>query len=240
MNNVLNDTLQTCKACSVKGTGNYCSVCGEKYITKRITLHGLFHEVFHFFTHFDKGLPLTVKQLIVKPGVPQKSYVEGVRSLYQKPFSMFFICASLSALAMYYINYVVVHYLNGGDSQEVNFFHKYWVLLQTCMLPIYIFITYIIFKRSKYNYAETAILQLYLFSMIFLILIIIHLLKLIWPDIQTRYIELPVFVVYTIFSYINFYSNFSKIKIIILSLVSIVITFLLATTIQDYLVKRFF
>ncbi len=86
-----------------------------------------------------------------------------------------------SALALYYINYVVVHYLNGGNSQEVNFFHNYWVILQTIMLPVYIFITYIIIKGSKYNYAETAILQLYLFSMIFLMFIIIHLLKLILP-----------------------------------------------------------
>jgi hypothetical protein len=96
LNNVV-----VCKSCSSQGTGNYCGNCGAKYETKRITLSGLLHEVLHFFTHFDKGFPFTLKQLLIEPGVPQKQYVEGARSLYQKQFSMFFICASISALALY-------------------------------------------------------------------------------------------------------------------------------------------
>lgn len=64
------ENLQTCQACSFKGEGKYCSNCGAKYETKRITLSSLVHEVLHFFTHFDKGFPSTLKQLIIAPGLP--------------------------------------------------------------------------------------------------------------------------------------------------------------------------
>ena len=160
--------INVCRSCSVKGYGNYCNNCGEPYMRKRLTTKGILHEAFHFFTHFDKGFPYTLKKLIIAPGTMQKEYVEGIRKKYQKPFSMFFICATIAAIALYWFNLILMKYYNAGQTSDADFFHQYWVLLQVSLFPLYILILYLFFYRSRFNYAEVGVLQLYTFSFLFL------------------------------------------------------------------------
>ncbi len=77
------------RSCSLRGYGNYYHNCGQAFTPKRLTTKGMIHDVFHFFTHLDKGLPYTVRTLITAPGKMQREYVEGTRNKHQKPFSMF-------------------------------------------------------------------------------------------------------------------------------------------------------
>src|SRR3990170_3167143 len=92
-----------CKSCGSSGAGNYCSQCGQPYTIKRISLSALLHDIFHLFTHLDKGFGYTLKKLMVEPGHMQRTYVEGYRAKHQKPFAMFFICATVAALSRYWI-----------------------------------------------------------------------------------------------------------------------------------------
>ena len=113
-----------CKSCGTEGTGNFCNLCGQNYITKRITLNSIFHEVFHYFTHFEKGFGFTLKQLITAPGRTQRAYIEGDRHRQQKPFSMFFICITFCALALYTINTLLIRFYHSGDIYYfIKFFH---------------------------------------------------------------------------------------------------------------------
>src|SRR5215210_6216587 len=110
--------IHKCKSCGYSGYGNYCSHCGQPYETRRITLRGLLHDVFHFFTHLDKGFAYTLKQLIIAPGKMQRDYIEGDRARHQKPFSMFFICATITALLRYWINLALMRYFKSGNVSE--------------------------------------------------------------------------------------------------------------------------
>jgi hypothetical protein len=121
-------SLLTCHNCGKVVHGKFCSQCGNTSQIKRLTLRGLINEVFHYFTHLDQGFPFTLKKLIQAPGTMQRQYVDGTRQSYQKPFSMLFICASVTALALYLINAAVIKYLGGGNNEEVMFFNRYWVL----------------------------------------------------------------------------------------------------------------
>jgi hypothetical protein len=219
--------MQRCRECKAEVSGNYCSHCGQPYPVKRLTVKGIFHEALHLLTHFDRGFP----------GTMQREYVDGSRNKFQKPFSMFFMCSSFAALALYFINDILTKHFGSENSSEVIFFHKYWVLLQVCMLPLYALITWIIYKPNyAFNYAEIIVLQLYTFSFLFLVLTLIHLLKFINPHLQTRYIELPVIAFYGIVTNIKFFKD-SRFKIIVKSVISVTITFLLATVVQDFFVK---
>src|SRR3954465_173640 len=95
------DFLRVCRRCGFSGSENYCARCGEPYKHKRISVSGLAHEVLHHFTHFEKGFGYTLKKLVTRPGYMQRAYIEGDRTRHQKPFSMFFICATISALSRY-------------------------------------------------------------------------------------------------------------------------------------------
>ncbi|MFL5739202.1 MAG: DUF3667 domain-containing protein [Flavisolibacter sp.] len=228
-----------CKYCKAVGNGNFCNSCGHKFITDRISLGSIFQEVFHFFTHLDHGFPYTLKRLLVSPGKMQSQYIEGFRTKYQKPFSMFFLCATIAAVSIYWINLLLLQHFDAGDTNEATFFHKYWVLLQIFMLPIYALITFLVFRQSKFNYGEIIVFQLYLFSFLFIILSIIHLLKFIFPHLQTRYIEFPSIIIYTVITNLNFFNSLKKWVNISLTVLSISICFLLASFIQDLLVKSF-
>lgn len=231
-----NDT-QVCKTCGIPGSGNYCSRCGQPLKTKRISLHSLFHDVFHLFTHLDKGFGYTLKKLIISPGSMQRAYVEGERSRHQKPFSMFFICATVAALARYWIFKALLKYYHTGNVSEANFFHEYMVLLHIAMLPLYVFITYLFFYKSKYNYAEIGVLLLYTTSVFFLAATIIAFLKFLWPHLDTAYIELPVIIIYNIFTFIHFFKKLPRWSVALKSIIVIVIIFFLIQLVEDISVK---
>ena len=226
-----------CANCGQPATTPYCGYCGKQVELKRITVSGMLHEAFHFFTRLDKGFPYTLKKLITQPGILQRKYIAGERSLPQKPFSMFFLCASFAAVSLYWINSALIRYYDAGDSAEAHFFHKYWVLLQVSMLPVYTAITCLFFRNSKKNYAEIMVLQLYLFSFLFVMLTAIHLLKFIVHDLQTRYIELPAIILYSLISNVNFFQHQNRLSVVSRSVISIALSFLVASLLQDWLVS---
>lgn len=196
--------MHHCKSCGKEGTGKFCSACGQSYSVKRITLSTILHDVFHFFTHLEKGFGYTLRQLCVAPGAMQREYVEGVRSRHQKPFSMFFICASANAVARYWIQEGMVKYYH-QDAAEATLRHEYQLLLLLIALPVISLIMWLLFKSSKYNYAEIGVLELYLVSFVLIAIIPITCLKFIWPAMDTAWIEFPLFVAYGVITTIRFF-----------------------------------
>ena len=233
----MTNQVQKCIHCGQEGTGSFCSNCGQSFSVKRLSIKNMIHEVAHFFTHFDKGLPFTIKKLAITPGAMQREYVDGYRQKYQKPFSTFFLCATIAALALYWFNIWLKNFYDAGDPLEAAFFHRYWVILQVCLLPFYAFITWAFFKNSGMNFAEIVVLQLYLFSFLFLVLVVIHTLKFIFPHLQTRYIELPTIVLYGMITNLKFFRNLSKTEVAIKTVLCIAINFFMAAFVQDLLVK---
>ncbi len=232
-------TTKHCKECNIEGTGNFCNTCGQSYQTKRITISGLIHEIFHFFSHIDKGLLYTLKMLVVAPGEMQKDYVDGHRSKHQKPFSMFFLCATISTLIYYWINLTLLKYFNAGDAKEASFFHQYYVIMQVIMLPVYTLFTYLFFIKNRYNYAETFVLLLYSLSLLLVSSATLQLLLFIWPDLETRFIELPIVIVYNVATNLKFYDSEVKWVIFLQTILLSAVCFLVAGIVQDYVINLF-
>jgi hypothetical protein len=229
----------TCKSCGRPGHDKYCGHCGQPMHVKKITFSYLVHEVVHFFTHLDKGIGYTLKRLIATPGAMQRQFLAGDRIRYQKPFSMFFICATVVALVLYWINLTIVKYYHAGDSGEVLFFNKYMVLLLLAMVPVSTLITYVLFFRSGYGFAEIGVMQLYTISVFLLIVMFIQLLKFIWPHMETRFIELPLIVLYNLFTFIHFFRHQNKWIVGIKSVLAAALFFLAIAYLQDTIVDTY-
>lgn len=200
---------QTCQNCGFRGAGRYCQECSQSYATHRISLHELLHEVFHFFTHLDKGFPYTLQQLLRRPGTMQREYLAGQRVRYQKPFSAFVVAATLYALGMYAIK-VGVHRLHGVLDEEEGFFRHYFVLLQAAMLPAYALVTWLFFRRSQYNYAEIGVVVLYSLALVLLLILPINALKFAFPHFETGYLELPLLWGYNTLTYFRLFPGTSR------------------------------
>jgi hypothetical protein len=226
-----------CRSCGSSGQGKYCQECGLPYEQKRISLQALLHDVFHVFTHLDKGFGYTLKELFVAPGKMQKQYIEGDRAKHQKPFSMFLICATLAALSRYWIYQQILRQYHIENTSEVYFFDQYMVMLHILLMPFYALVIYLFFYKSKYNYAEIGVLILYTISVFLLITICITLLKLIWPELDTAYIELPILIVYNTITFINFFDSSPRWLVVIKSIISILIIFLLIQVLEDYIIS---
>lgn len=229
-----------CKACGTASKGTYCPNCGQKMAVKRISLPDLLHEAMHLFTHVEHGFFFTLKELITAPGKMQRNYINGNRVNYQKPFSMFFITGTISALLYFWVNSLLIRYFSSGDAGEAEFFRRYWVLLQIALLPIYSLVIYLFFRKAKFNYGEIAVFQLYAFSFVFLLVSCLQLVKFFSHHLETRYLEVPLVLLYTILTNLNFFKGMKKGKVILLSLVSIVLNFLLAALVQDTIIRMAF
>ena len=225
-----------CKYCNTVGPGSFCSSCGQSFHPARLTLKSLVFEAFHFFTHLDHGFPYTLKRLLIAPGTMQREYIDGYRAKYQKPFSMFFLCATIAALTLYWVSLLLASY---PVPTVPAFFNKYWVILQTLLLPLVALITYLLFYRSKLNYGEILIFHLYLLSFLFIQISMIQPLRFIFPNLNTRYIELPVMMFYSLLTHVNFFTTYKKWVVICITMIAGVGVYFLATYFQDTLSKIF-
>lgn len=231
--------MQTCKSCGNEGTGKYCNNCGQAYATKRISLKSLLHDVFHFFTHLEKGFGYTLKQLIVAPGIMQREYMEGKRSRHQKPFSMFFICISINAVVRYFVFELLGNYFHQKNAfAEANYFHQYQLFLYLIMVPLMSALTWLFFRKEKYNYAETMVSQLYSFSFIVLLVIPISLLKFIWNEMDTAYVELPLICIYSVITFIRFFNHSNRWLTAVKGLVVILLLFFIVQKVEDITINR--
>ncbi len=168
----------------------------------------------------------------------QLAYINGDRIKHQKPFSMYFVCATLIGLILYWLNILLATYYHAGNASEGFFFHKYMVAFLLLAIPFSSLITYLFFFSSKFYFSEIGILQLYTVSMFFLIVIAANFLRLIWPQLETRYIELPAIIVYNVITFVNFFSG-TKWKIAIKGVLCATIFFLAITYLQDFLVQNY-
>lgn len=225
-----------CRHCGEAISGKYCAACGEKAEITKITLHGLLHEVFHYFTHLDKGFGYTLKQLVIHPGKMQRRYIEGDRARHQKPFSMFFICGTISGLGYYFIGLAMTALHGSENTVEEDFFRHYFGLSQLVLLPLYSLLTWLLFKNQKYSYAETLIMMLYTLSFIFIAVVPINAVKLIFPDYENRIVEVIVLLAYNVIGNLSFYDG-PKWKIAIQGSIAILGCFVCSILFQDLLLS---
>lgn len=164
----------TCLNCNAPVNESYCSRCGQKAEVKRLTWHSLGEEVFHFFTHIEKGFLKTTGQLIIHPGKLCKSYLDGKRKVYHKPVSFLLIWITIYLFTWYLANHFT-HFGNRTtstlvtwDASTLNIIQKYRSLIDILILPVSALINWLILARPKLNYVEVFCVSFYLFSFTFI------------------------------------------------------------------------
>jgi hypothetical protein len=193
------------------------------------------HDVFHFFTHLEKGFGYTLKQLIVAPGTMQREYILGDRARHQKPFSMFFICATIAAVGRYWIYDIISKFYNLDLMREANFFHQYWIFLLVGLIPVIALINWLVFMGSKYNYAEFFVITLYNMSAVLIGALLITLLHLVNPRWQTDFIDLSFALVYNVITFVHLLRTQNKWWVAVRTIVATLLLFYCIQVSEDLL-----
>src|SRR5689334_22629294 len=105
------------------------------------------------------------------------------------------------------------------------------------MTPAITAVTWLFFRKGRYNFAELAVLQLYTFSFFFIAAALIGAVKLAWWRLDTAYIELPVFAGYTVITFGRFFSGAPRGPVVFKSLALILLLFLGLQSLEDYAIS---
>ncbi len=108
------DLTHTCKSCSHKFTGNYCSQCGEKILTPADrSFKTILNNILLTITFADSKFAKTLWLVIKKPGALSFDFAQGKRVKHLSPMSLFFV------LNLVYFFFPVIQLFNASLNTQL-------------------------------------------------------------------------------------------------------------------------
>ena len=188
--------MQYCKNCGKAVLHSYCSHCGQKIGSPRITLQYIWHEVFHFFTHLEKGFLYTSYCMLAKPAKTVNDFICGQRKKHQGPVSYFLIWVTIYILFLYLLENVfgenaVINYKEYfGSSSTTRFAISHLSIVLTLLIPIQALYLYLLATKKSYNYFETLVATVYAVGTIILLQIVFSVVSLIFYALTGKAVDL--------------------------------------------------
>ncbi|TDP03159.1 DUF3667 domain-containing protein [Flavobacterium sp. 245] len=153
-----------CLNCNEEIIGKFCSNCSQAASTHRFSLsHVIKHDFIHGIFHFDTGFFYTIKELFSRPGHSIREYVQGKRTKHFNYFATIILLLTINYFLKKWTKIEVSTLFNesstSGLFKVLKDFSKFTAFLH---IPIIAFVSYLFFKKSKQNYTENLVLNLYL------------------------------------------------------------------------------
>lgn len=165
-----------CKNCNSVVDGNFCPQCGQATKTHRINALYFLHDIPHSVFHVDKGFPYTFYQLIKRPAQALDEYLDGRRVRYYRPLSyvliMSAICVLIVSRIRIYMQELQQHL--GKASDHTSFLSHYQAVFIFLMIPLAGGITWLVFRKNKYNFWEHILINTYLAAQLNVLLVLIN------------------------------------------------------------------
>ena len=230
MKTEIEETEYTCPNCNNPVIDNFCSNCGQKKY-KRIDRKYIFDEIQYILLHANKGLPYSVKHIIINPGKTAREFIEGKRVNHYKPLLLAFLLSGISAFVDYKIvglNDVMkeIYSQLGEDSpfynevifnDSMSFVTNFISFIVLLLIPVLAIFTKIVFKKWGHNYYEHVIMNSYIYSFSTLINILVFspLLYVFKDDLGIFMTVMSLFFIVLPFAIIWFYKGFYSDKTLI-------------------------
>lgn len=220
-----------CKNCNHEFSGKYCNYCGQSADTHPINLHFIWHDIQHGLFHYDKGIIYTTKELFTRPGHSIREFINGKRAKHFKPISMIIVLATFYGLLYHYFDinvFVSNDYSSNELPSKINHWmtnHYSWATLAT--IPLFALGTLICFRKQDYNYFEYLILNTFKASQRLVLHIITFPLLVYFNESASLktflYVLYIIDIIVNFWANIQFFSNLSKTRVILLSILSHII-----------------
>ena len=229
-----------CLNCNEEIAGKFCSNCSQSASTHRFSLsHVIQHDFIHGIFHFDKGFFYTIKELFTRPGNSIREYVQGKRT---KHFNYFATIILLLTIGYFLKKWTKIDTSSIYDQTELSSlfkilkdYSKFTVFLH---IPIIALGSFLLFKKSKQNYTENLVLNLYLQCGILTISLILPVIMIFTDNrdfllVVNNFLTVLTFV-YLIIFYYQYFSvfNFKKSSLII-RVISMALIFLITKQVMN-------
>lgn len=219
-------TISNCKNCghNVENV-NFCSHCGAKKITKRITYKNLISEITEVYLNIDGTLIKTIKDLTIKPHIVINDYINGVRKKHLNLPSYLLLSLTLSTLLTFIKEkaFNITSEIDKSDknSEVVEFLketvEKFPTLGYFILIPLFSLMSRFVFRKyRKYNFLEHNVINAYLIAHITILTFIPYIITFCFGDYveETSFIFLLIQLIYATFLFKNLY-NVSYWRVII-------------------------
>lgn len=161
--------MSNCNNCNNELTGKYCSNCGLAVEMKRIDGHYIMHEIEHVL-HFEKGILLTIKELLLRPGQNVREFIAKDRSKLVKPI-LFIIITSLIYTLISHFFHIEKGYVNYDGTKDsttgliFNWIQNHYGYANIMMGVFIAFWLKLFFRKYDYNFFEILILLCFVMGM---------------------------------------------------------------------------
>ncbi|MDH7444716.1 DUF3667 domain-containing protein [Aquimarina sp. 2201CG14-23] len=209
--------VSNCKNCgyNIKDV-NFCSNCGAKKITKRITFKNLIAEISEVYLNVDNTFVKTVKDLTIKPHTVIDGYINGLRKKYLNVASYFLLSVTLSAILAFIkergFDIASEPEKHDESSKIIQLFievtEKFPTLGYFVLIPFYAIISRFIFRKyKKYNFTEHIVINSYLTSHLTILTFIPYIISFSFGDYieESSIVFLLIQLIYAIFLFKNLY-----------------------------------
>ncbi len=162
-------TNKNCLNCEKELIGKYCSGCGQKADTQRITFKNFIsHDLLHGTFHIEKGMLFTAKQALIQPGKAALDYISGKRKPYYNVFYLILITFGLILFFRHFLEGLDISkggeaiqdqpYINEASKTFDELFSKKSKIIIFLFVPFAAINGFILFRRKKLNLSEHSII----------------------------------------------------------------------------------
>lgn len=158
-------TPSCCRNCNTQLTFGqaYCSACGQKLISGRLTLHEIARDLIHAVFHVDRSAISLVRMLLVRPGTVALDYVQGRRKRHFGPFALLFVVVAAASAAFAFAGLRAVPTSNAN--MVTDFLQSHLNLVTFAEVPLLAGFSRLLYARAGFNFAEHLVLAAYTSSL---------------------------------------------------------------------------
>jgi len=204
-----------CKNCGAKNEDSYCAQCGQRAAVHKVRFRETFNDLTDNLFSNSAPLPLTVRELVLNPGLLFREYLNGKRKKYYKPISFFI----LSTLVYLFVRWVIdfedyVEIPIGANTKKINlelfsnardyFFQNIKSLAFILVFTLAVFMK--LFYWRNYVFAEYIAISFYLNGVYSLLATInLFFIKYISPEVQ--FLAMVVMCIYFVYAMVSFFHD---------------------------------
>jgi len=224
----------TCKNCGHQVWGNFCSNCGQRANTHKLNMHFILHDLQHGLIHFDKGVLYTTKLLLTRPGHTIREFLDGKRVRHFQPLSFVIVLATFYGLLYHYLIFSHIDVtlidpqddITGASGKIITWMTEHFAFDGLVLIITSTLVSYVIFKKRKYNLAEHLVLNTYLMGLFLIVSILVFPIVYIFGNaltLQYGIVQQGFLLVLMCWCYAQFFDKTSKGKVIGLTVIAFLV-----------------
>ncbi len=207
-----------CKNCEQDFEGNYCNNCGQNSNVRKVDYKYLINEISNSIFQINRGFLFTVKELFTRPGHSIREFLEGKRKNHYKPIAFVFLTSTIYVLFNYLIgnDTFIDDFISGlevsktNNSASLKWLSDYKTYIVLVLIPLFSLASYLAFFKSKYNYFEHLVLNLYITGQQMLIYLFFSFISM--RDSSLTLIPLMLVIVFNIWTFSQFFNDKTVLK----------------------------